>query len=62
MEDLKITIAAILLIIIVFALGYFVWVGVFWLINVVFGTALDIWWGGLFGIVATNILKSIFGK
>jgi hypothetical protein len=44
------------------AIGYFIWVGIFWLINTVFGLTLNIWWGGLFGMIATNILKSIFGK
>ena len=43
-------------------LGYFIWVGIFWLINTVFGLTLNIWWGGLFGMVATNILKSIFSS
>jgi uncharacterized membrane protein YidH (DUF202 family) len=55
-------IVLLLVTIIFLGLGYFVWVGIFWLINTVFGLTLNIWWGGLFGMIATNILKSIFGN
>ena len=55
-------IGIILLVLVGISLGYLVWVGIFWLINTVFGLTLNIWWGGLFGIIAVNILRSIFKR
>jgi hypothetical protein len=60
MKDSTIVLGIILLVGI--TLGYLAWVGIFWLINTVFGLTLPIWWGGLFGMIAANILRSIFKK
>ena len=57
---MKDILAVVIVLAIVLGLVYFVWVGLFWLTNVVFGTTLNIWWGGLFGMVASSILSNIF--
>ena len=62
MEKLILAISVTIMVILGVGIGYMVWVGIFWLINTVFGLALNIWWGGLFGIIAMQILRSIFGK
>ena len=50
----------VIFLVLVLVVVYFVWVGIFWLINTVFGLTLNIWWGGLFGMVAASLLSSIF--
>jgi hypothetical protein len=46
-------IGLILLMVIVAIFVYFVWVGIFWLINATFGWSLNIWMGALLGIIIT---------
>ena len=61
-KNLTTVLGLVILFFLIISIGYLVWVGIFWLINIVFGTTLSIWWGGLFGLIAVSILKSIFGK
>jgi hypothetical protein len=61
-SEAALAVTAILVVIVGITLGYLIWVGIFWLINTVFGLTLHIWWGGLFGIIAANLLKSIFKR
>jgi hypothetical protein len=59
MQDIIGIIGAIIVLLLAITLGYFFWVGVFWLINAVFGTTLNIWWGGLFGLLIANLISNI---
>ena len=54
-------IIGLIMIVIGLGIGYMIWVGIFLLINTVFATTINIWWGGLFGIIAVQVLKGIFG-
>ena len=53
-------IAGILILLFVMMIGYFFWVGAFALINIVFGTTLNIWWGGLLGVLVATVISNIF--
>jgi hypothetical protein len=58
MEDILVLLITILLVLLVLSIGYFVWVGIFWLINAVFGTQFNIWLGGILGIVLASFFSS----
>jgi hypothetical protein len=42
----------------IIAFTYFVFVGIFLLINITFGTSLNIWAGGLLGTLTYSMIKS----
>ncbi len=44
----------------VFAITYFVWVGIMWLVAAVTGWQFNIWLGAILGMIGMSLLKSIF--
>jgi hypothetical protein len=57
MKDTTTILAGLLIVILLFSIGYFLWVGIFWLINAVFGLELNIWLGAVLGIILVTVFK-----